>query len=155
MCLTILLYVSASCCVCFTTMTSFLALFIVCMCVCAHDLLYSQSYFEIPSWQLPGIVTLISLSFSGSGRSIVCCIQTLLGAPAPGNFNTLPETQTEWISKCLPKLNFLWWRRKSLQTSRNNMKESHCCPPLAPEYWRISETFGHKRFPYVPQQSEV
>lgn len=90
-------------------------------------------------------MTLISLSFSGSGQSIVCCTQTLLGAPAPGDFNTHPETQTDWwrrISKCLPKLSFLWWRRESLRTARNKEESSHCCLLPAPQCRRSSKMFS-------------
>lgn len=57
--------------------------------VCTWLIVFTVLFWNPPLWRLPGIVTLISFSFSGSGLSIVCCTQTRLGVPAPGDFNTL------------------------------------------------------------------
>lgn len=64
----------------------------VCVRVCATDCIHGL-ILKSPVGSFQALSHSFPPSLSDLGLSIVCCTQTLLGAPAPGDFNTHLETK--------------------------------------------------------------
>lgn len=68
--------------------------FVLCVraCVCVTDCIHGL-ILKSPVGSFQALSHSFPPSLSDLGLSIVCCTQTLLGAPAPGDFNTHLETK--------------------------------------------------------------